>query len=205
MNRNLITLALLAGLSTVALASPPGNNGGGNGGCGNGQTTNGCGTAPTTNHGGAGGTGVGVGIGIASAKGGNASAQGGKSYSGSASMASSNQSAETGDMNLDQGNTYVAPAPSFTVIPQSSGGIVTKSHAVSLGWNLVSWSKSEQTTDPFQGGMRLVDDLESACQFESASMLRQHMSALLFPSYRELPAQPGVVNLTVEQCAARRK
>jgi len=72
---------LLASLSMVAQATQPGNNGGGNGGCGVGQQTNGCGgTTPTPapinnggaggagGHGGAGGTGLGVGVGIAAAQ-----------------------------------------------------------------------------------------------------------------------------------------
>jgi hypothetical protein len=64
-------LAVLAALAfTSAYAGSPGNNGGGNGGCGTGQQTNGCGASPTTNHGGAGGAGglgLGVGVGIAGA------------------------------------------------------------------------------------------------------------------------------------------
>lgn len=47
-----ITLALALCIVTAAYATPPGNNGGGNGGCGQGQQTNGCGTPVT---GGAGG------------------------------------------------------------------------------------------------------------------------------------------------------
>lgn len=65
MKRNLITLAIIATLAASAYAEKPGNSGGGNGGCGVGQTTNGCGGAtPIVNHGGAGGAGVGVGVGI---------------------------------------------------------------------------------------------------------------------------------------------
>jgi len=75
---------VLASLSMAAQATQPGNNGGGNGGCGVGQQTNGCGgTTPTPapinnggaggaggagGHGGAGGTGIGVGVGIAAAQ-----------------------------------------------------------------------------------------------------------------------------------------
>lgn len=103
----------------------------------------------------------------------------------------------------EAGNTYVLPAPAVTYVPHSQGGIVTKSHAVNL--LLFSWSKSEQATDPFHGGMRLVDEYERLCQFETAAMLRQRQYALLDPAYRELPAQPGVRNLTPAECAAARR
>lgn len=50
-----LTFALAAMFSGLALATP-GNNGGGNGGCGVGQQTNGCGGTTTPGNGGAGGT-----------------------------------------------------------------------------------------------------------------------------------------------------
>lgn len=103
----------------------------------------------------------------------------------------------------DRGNTYVLPAPALTVVPSSNGGIVTNSHAVNL--LLFSWSKSEQSTDKFVAGERLIAQYEALCQFETASMLRQRQYALVDPSFRELPAQPGVVNMTREQCAAQRR
>jgi len=61
MKRLFVSLALAASLlSTAAYAGQPGNNGGGNGGCGVGQQTNGCGTTTTpgtVNNGGQGGAG----------------------------------------------------------------------------------------------------------------------------------------------------
>lgn len=82
--KNIIAVAVLSALMVAGSAfAAPGNNGGGNGGCGVGQQTNGCGgsTAPETgswwnNHntsnggqggsatGGAGGNGTGVGVGV---------------------------------------------------------------------------------------------------------------------------------------------
>lgn len=59
--KKIILAVALTGVFGLAQASP-GNNGGGNGGCGNGQQTNGCGGGAAI--GAAGGTGVGVGIGI---------------------------------------------------------------------------------------------------------------------------------------------
>ena len=59
--KKIILAVALTGVFGLAQASP-GNNGGGNGGCGNGQQTNGCGGGAAI--GGAGGAGVGVGIGI---------------------------------------------------------------------------------------------------------------------------------------------
>lgn len=155
-------------------------------------------TPPAANPGDATGVGLGLGVGLGVGK--------ATSASKAASESGAQAGNQLGDLNTgDSGHTFVAPAPVFTVVPQSAGGIVTKSHSVGLVWNFVSWSKSEQVTDPFQGGMRLVADLEQACQFESAAMLRQHMSALLFPSYRELPRQPGERNLTASECAALRR
>jgi hypothetical protein len=209
-------IALSLALATpFALATKPGNNGGGNGGCGQGQTTNGCGGSTT-------GPATGIGLGIAGAAAGaqaganSSSTSDAQAASRSVSGATANNSASTnssgqasnsmGDLSVsgDSGHTFVAPAPAVTYVPQSNGGIITKSHSVGIGWNLLSWSKSEQMTDPFQGTMRLIAQYESLCQFETAAMLRQRQYALLDPAYRELPAQPGVVNLTPEQCAARR-
>lgn len=60
MKRTIFFIAILAAFS--AHATPPGNNGGGQGGCGKGQQTNGCGgTAPSSNSS-AGAIAVGVGV-----------------------------------------------------------------------------------------------------------------------------------------------
>lgn len=92
MKRIFICIAL-AGIFGVAQAAP-GNNGGGNGGCGVGQSTNGCGgsAAPVTNqggqggvgngYGGQGGTGVGVGLGYGQGGQGGAGGQGGQGGAG---------------------------------------------------------------------------------------------------------------------------
>lgn len=60
MKKSIIIFAALAALAcTSAFATKPGNNGGGQGGCGAGQTTNGCGTTVATGgQGGAGGNAV---------------------------------------------------------------------------------------------------------------------------------------------------
>lgn len=66
--KKLIALTAILAITVIAFSMPahatkPGNNGGGNGGCGVGQTTNGCGGTTTppvtgaTNNGGAGGAG----------------------------------------------------------------------------------------------------------------------------------------------------
>jgi hypothetical protein len=60
-----LILALGAMFSGLALATQPGNNGGGNGGCGVGQQTNGCGgQGGAGGAGGSGGNGLGVGVGV---------------------------------------------------------------------------------------------------------------------------------------------
>lgn len=130
--------------------------------------------------------------------GGDAAATGGSATGGQSS--SGGNSISTGN-----GDTYVLPAPVVTVAPQSSGGIVTRSHAVGLLFNAFSWSKSEQSTDPFVGGERLIAEYERLCQYETAAMLRQRQYALLDPAFRELPAQPGVRNLTPDECRELRR
>lgn len=170
-------------------------------------------TPPATTPGDATGIGLGLGVGVglgvgtggkASAQGGDASATGGKASSTSQSGAQAGN--QLGDLNTgDSGHTFVAPAPVFTVVPQSVGGIVTKSHSAGLIWNAFSWSKSEQSTDPFVGGERLVADYERLCQFETAAMIRQRLYALLDPAFRELPAQPGVRNLSPSECSALKR
>jgi len=69
MKKILFSAALAFALISAANATQPGNNGGGNGGCGVGQQTNGCGgstggTGGAGGQGGAGGTGVGLGVGV---------------------------------------------------------------------------------------------------------------------------------------------
>lgn len=61
MKKLIVCVVALLGISNIAYAQP-GNNGGGNGGCGVGQMTNGCGGTTGGTIGGAGGTGIGVGI-----------------------------------------------------------------------------------------------------------------------------------------------
>lgn len=214
----ILATALGLMLTLPAFATKPGNNGGGNGGCGVGQTTNGCGTA--TGNGGnatggsssaqAAGVGLGVGVGMGGqggkgGDGGNAAAvglggvgvgQGGSSIAGGGSVGNT-------DIDASTGNTYVLPAPAVTYVPASNGSVLTKSHAVNL--LVFSWSKSDQEIAPDSVAKEMIADMERLCQFETASMLRQRRYALVDPSYRELPAQPGVKNLTAEQCAALRK
>jgi hypothetical protein len=73
MKRALLALAFFSAFA--ANATPPGNNGGGNGGCGVGQQTNGCGSTTPVANGGAGGQGgTGIGVGIAGASANSASA-----------------------------------------------------------------------------------------------------------------------------------
>lgn len=64
MFKRIFLAVALVGAFGLAQATP-GNNGGGNGGCGNGQQTNGCGgDMATGGAGGQGGSGVGIGVGI---------------------------------------------------------------------------------------------------------------------------------------------
>lgn len=116
----------------------------------------------------------------------------------SKAVQSNTQRTEVGDISAGSGNTYVLPAPALTVVPSSNGTVLTNSHAVNL--LVLSWSKSEQTVAPDSVTKELIAEYERLCQFETASMLRQRRYALADPAYRELPRQPGVANLTREQC-----
>lgn len=111
---------------------------------------------------------------------------------------------KTGDTKVDasSGNTYVLPAPAVTYVPASNGTVLTKSHAVNL--LVFSWSKSDQEVAPDHVASQMIADMERLCQFETASMLRQRRYALVDPSYRELPAQPGVKNYTQDECVRLR-
>ena len=86
--------------SGLALATPPGNNGGGNGGCGQGQQTNGCGAqGGAGGAGGQGGNGLGVGIANAAATA-NAAAVSG-STSGAAVIGSGNSNVRNTNNNAN--------------------------------------------------------------------------------------------------------
>lgn len=106
------------------------------------------------------------------------------------------------DIDASTGNTYVLPAPAVTYVPASNGTVLTKSHAVNL--LVFSWSKSDQEVAPDHVARQMIADMERLCQFETASMLRQRRYALVDPSYRELPAQPGVKNYTQDECVRLR-
>lgn len=118
--------------------------------------------------------------------------------------------AKVGDITVAPGGgskdtTYVLPAPITTLVPQAMGEcIVTNSEAAAFFWNAFSGSHSKQTAEVVCAGMRLAERYEAACQYLSADIIRNRLAALLFPSAGELPAQPALVNLTTEQCSARR-
>lgn len=108
--KQLILIAALAAFP-FAVSATPGNNGGGNGGCGVGQQTNGCGQGGQGGQGGAGGhggasnaTGVGVGIGVGYGQGGAANSSavgvGGNATGGSAAVLGSGNSNVRNDNNL---------------------------------------------------------------------------------------------------------
>lgn len=93
MKKAILAAAILALCGTTAVYAHSGNNGGGNGGCGVGQTTNGCGGTTggsVINQGGTGGIGyggsggTGIGLGVGYGQGGNASATGGQGGQGGA-------------------------------------------------------------------------------------------------------------------------
>lgn len=199
----LILIAILSLATFGAHAGQPGNNGGGNGGCGNGQQTNGCGT-PVAGDSTSQAAALGIGLGVSGSES-SSKATGGEAFAGSHSMSSANQAATNGDMTLDQGNAYVAPAGTATSAPRASGCIKTDSHAGGIGWNAAHYSQTKQSSDVPCAGMQLADKLDAQCQYLSASIVRQRVSAALFPSYAELPAQPGVRNLTPAECTVSRK
>lgn len=140
----LLSLVLVLGamFSGLALATQPGNNGGGNGGCGVGQQTNGCGGA-TGGQGGAGGAGgaggngtgvgVGVGVGIANAAanaaavaGANSTATGGNAAvvgSGNSSVRNTQQQGQSqSSRNSNQSSATGGAGGAATATGGASGG-----------------------------------------------------------------------------------
>lgn len=99
--RGFIVAALMAGISSLAWATQPGNNGGGNGGCGTGQQTNGC--TAEGGQGGAGGAGVGVGIGVGVGLGG----AGGVGYGGAGGLGGAGGQGGAGGKGGEGGNATV--------------------------------------------------------------------------------------------------
>jgi hypothetical protein len=119
-------VALVVGASAYAT---PGNNGGGNGGCGVGQQTNGCGTnggaGGAGGQGGAGGSGVGIGIAGASANAAAVAAQQQGQIQGQSQSSRNTNSVRSSNSNSNQalgGNSY---ATSGGNILTQQGGAVT--------------------------------------------------------------------------------
>lgn len=119
--------------------------------------------------------------------------------------------AKVGDITVAPGGTqskdttYVLPAPVGTLVPQAMGDCTkTDSWAAAGLWNGISGSSSKQSAELFCAGLRLSERYEAACQYLSADMIRNRVAAFLFPGSGDLPAQPGLQNLTTEQCNARR-
>lgn len=154
-----ILCAMLFAFVASAYATQPGNNGGGNGGCGVGQQTNGCGsTGGAGGNGGAGGqggTGVGVGVGIAAAQA-NAAAlaqqQQGQQQGQSQSSRNNNQSSATGgnatggaataaaaggasggNTMTVQGDTLYAPAQERNPVSTAYAAPLTASNGTCMG------------------------------------------------------------------------
>lgn len=104
----------LAAVIAFALASPyafatPGNSGGGNGGCGVGQTTNGCGSDvgnPSSNTSSGIGVGIGVGVGMGGngGAGGNAIANGGSANSNNTNLNGNNNTNRNDNANSNVNN-----------------------------------------------------------------------------------------------------
>lgn len=104
----IITIAILTALAaTPAFATKPGNNGGGNGGCGVGQQTNGCSgtTTPPASNGGQGGAGGNGGAGGQGGTGGQGGAggigQGGTGGAGGSVLGSGNSSNRNDNTNTN--------------------------------------------------------------------------------------------------------
>lgn len=123
----LIAVAVLATMN-VAYATQPGNNGGGNGGCGVGQQTNGCGgqggTGGAGGDGGKGGTGVGVGIGIGIGQGGTGIGTGGTANAGVVGSGNSNVKNDIDNKNTNIIGIGVNPniKNEVSVNPVANGG-----------------------------------------------------------------------------------
>lgn len=160
--KKMIFAALVAAFTAMAAhATQPGNNGGGNGGCGVGQQTNGCGsTGGAGGNGGAGGqggTGVGVGVGVGvaaaqanaaalaqqqqgqvqgqsqSSRNNNQSSATGGNATGGAASASATGGASGGNTMTVQGDTLYAPAQERNPVSTAYAAPLTASNGTCMG------------------------------------------------------------------------
>lgn len=158
-----ILFAMLIAFAASAYATQPGNNGGGNGGCGVGQQTNGCGSTGgaggSGGAGGQGGTGVGVGVGVGiaaaqanaaalaqqqqgqqqgqgqsqSSRNNNQSSATGGNATGGAASASATGGASGGNTMTVQGDTLYAPAQERNPVSTAYAAPLTASNGTCMG------------------------------------------------------------------------
>jgi hypothetical protein len=117
-------VAVVLGASAYAT---PGNNGGGNGGCGVGQQTNGCGStnAPVANGGAGGAGGSGVGIGIAGASANAVAAQQQGQIQGQSQSSRNTNTVRSSNSNANQAMGGNSHASSGGNVLTQQGGAVT--------------------------------------------------------------------------------
>ena len=168
MKTSLVILAALA-LAGAAHATQPGNNGNGQGGCGQGQTTNGCPGGSTGGAGGAGGSATSV-SGAAAIAGaaagavsgsqsavvgsGNSTATGGAGGAGGSSRADGGQASAVGSVTVN-GDTYQAPAQAATAYAPSIPQVATSCRLyISLG----GAGSNTATTASVSGGIPIGND-----------------------------------------------
>ena len=146
--------------------------------------------------GGQGGTSNSNATGAAAAGDSSASANTGPSYAASQAGAVTNQS-DSKYLSLS------LPQPVWTMVPQAFGCVVSKSQAVSVGWNLISTSKTEQVSDAVCTTIRMAEAATLHCQYATAAHLNKRAYEQMYAGSDGaffLAGEPK--NLTLAECEA---
>ena len=146
--------------------------------------------------GGQGGTSNSNATGAAAAGDSSASANTGPSYAASQAGAVTNQS-DSKYLSLS------LPQPVWTMVPQAFGCVVSKSQAVSVGWNLISTSKTEQVSEAVCTTIRMAEAATLHCQYATAAHLNKRAYEQMYAGSDGtffLAGEPK--NLTLAECEA---
>ena len=154
------------------------------------------GTANSNAAGGQGGSSNSNATGAAAAGDSSASADTGPSYAASHAGAVTNQS-DSKYLSLS------LPQPVWTMVPQAFGCVVSKSQAVSVGWNLISTSKTEQVSEAVCTTIRMSEAATLHCQYATAAHLNKRAYEQMYAGSDGaffLAGEPK--NLTLAECEA---
>lgn len=146
------------------------------------------------------GTGTGIGTGTGTGTGIGTGGAGGVGKGGDAKAGSYSAGGQNALNNNSKTGVYVLPPPVWTVVPAASGCITTSSRALSVGWSLISASKSDQASDPVCVGIIMAKAAYDHCHFASEQMIMARVYESVFPNKPALPMVPDARNHTLAEC-----